>query len=52
MSNWQEKIKYLCKRYQINAALAAETLSALDQHNRLSIEQLADLCDQNEAIYS
>lgn len=49
--NWQEKIKYLCKRYNINAALASETLAQLDQHNRLTVDQLATLCDKNEATH-
>lgn len=48
MDNRQTKISYLCKRYGINAALAAETLAQLDdqRHKPLTIEQLATICDE------
>lgn len=43
-----DKIKYLCKRYQINAALANALLSALDYQNQFTVEQLEIVCNENE----
>lgn len=46
--NWQDKIKYLCSRYNISAAMAAEILKQLDNHNRLTVEQLVETCNKYE----
>mgnify|MGYP001562562543 FL=1 len=42
----QELISYLCKRYEINAALASETLSQLKARTMLD---LIKECDSMEA---